>query len=230
MRQSLRTRRAEKIDAPPGEEQPGAASEEREQKAFQKKLSHHQGSARAKRGPNCYLTAARSRPGQKKIRNVGARDEKHQRHRAEENHQCRAHFPDDIGVQRHDRYPGEIQVCVGVLFRETVGDRRQLRLRLLDLHARFQSADYTQKMGAAVAQSLRAEVLQRKGVLDVLVFDRKLPAGRHHTDDGMAAGRDADLLSDDLQVAAESRSPERIGQNNDAVGFVLRVFLGEAAA
>src|SRR5204863_6945519 len=43
------------------------------------------------------------------------------------------------------------------------------------------------------------------------------------------AGRNADLLSDDFRVTAKSGSPKWVGQNNDAISFVLHVVLSEGA-
>ena len=85
-------------------------------------------------------------------------------------------------------------------------------------------------MRAASVQNLRAEIFQRQHILDVFVFDRKLPAGRHHSDDRMRPRRDLDLLADDFGIAAERTFPKRIGQDYDAVGFIPGVFFCETTS
>src|SRR5436305_11141761 len=85
-------------------------------------------------------------------------------------------------------------------------------------------------MRAASVQNLRAEIFQRQRILDVFVFDRKLPAGRHHSDNRMWPRRDLDLLTDDFGIAAERAFPERISEYYDAVGFVPGVLFCETTA
>ena len=71
------------------------------------------------------------------VREIGARDEQHERNRAEQHEQRQPRVADEILVQGHDeRAP--VFVLGGVLQREAAGDRIELRLRAGHGDARFQ--------------------------------------------------------------------------------------------
>src|SRR5438067_5767414 len=85
VRQSLRTRRAKQIDAPPRQKQAGATAEQRKEKALAEQLADNERTTRTERCPDRDLAAARSGARQEKVRHVRARNQQDQGNRAQQN-------------------------------------------------------------------------------------------------------------------------------------------------
>ena len=97
--------------------------------------------ARAERRAQRHLVLPGGRAREQQVRDVGARDEQHERHRAEERQERRPRVLDDVVLQRHDADAHVRRLVFGMLLPELPGDAVHLGLRLIEGHARLQPAE-----------------------------------------------------------------------------------------
>jgi hypothetical protein len=105
-------------------------------------------------------------------------------------------------------------------------DARHLRVRLLAGHARLEEGDGDVVMLVVERLSLgrpRHRYPQR------FSRQRRIEAGRHHTNDGVGASAEMNLATDDTAVGGEARRPEPMRENRDLVVAGL-VLLGDKGA
>lgn len=147
---------------------------------------------------------------EQKIREVGARDEKHQSHRAKEQEQGRARISHDVVLQgQHEGAPAF--VVRRILLFQAARDRRQIRLGLFDAHAVLQlrhnlivviRADRPVR-GRPSKRSPDLSPVNHRGWL----FD--------HADHGDALAIQDQRASDDPGVRPESSAPHLLAEDRD---------------
>ena len=176
---------------------PARAADCGEHDAFGDELANDAPAVAADGGPHGELAFTRGRADQQQVRDVRARDQQHEHHRAHQRDQLRPHVGDEIVVHRLDP-----QVHVRRLLdreaRSQVGrEAIELRLRLIERDAGLQLRDHPQ--GDVVARSgLEVDAAGNQDVgtrIDVGAGRKQdLESGRQHADDLGAAVAERDRL------------------------------------
>ena len=117
-------------------DQPGGAAEQAEQHALGQQLADESLPARAERRADRDFLLPAGRAREQQIGDVGARDQQHERHRAEHDEHRDADVADD-GLDERDDVDRERAVAF-VFLANARGDRRHVVLRLRHRHARLQ--------------------------------------------------------------------------------------------
>ena len=95
---------AQHVDADVGDDDAGEAAEQREHQVLGQHLTHQPAAAGAERRTHGQLLLAMAAAREQQVGDVGARDQQHQRHGAEQDHHRRPrHAADDLGHRLHDR-------------------------------------------------------------------------------------------------------------------------------
>ncbi len=203
-RNARRAERDERAQTHSCEEQARGRAERGKQKTLREQLAHEALAARADHGAHGDLAAARGRAGQEHVRDVGAGDEEHEPHRAEEDQQRRAHGPDDALRQAGDAH---VAVGPGELFFEARRDRRNLRTRLLDRCARCEARKDPERLRRpAVRLRVHGERCPHLGVRCPEGSEGEI--GRHDTDHLVRLTVKDNRPLEDTGIAAEVAHPE----------------------
>jgi len=98
-----RRRSDEQVHTPAGQQGAGSPARQRQDHALDQRLADEPPARRAERGPNRQLPLARGRPGEHQVGDVGAGDEQHERHGAEDDENRPPGAADHLLHQRHHR-------------------------------------------------------------------------------------------------------------------------------
>jgi hypothetical protein len=111
-------------------------------------------------------------------------------------------------------------------FRQSGGNRIEIRLRLLEGNAGFQARDRLEEMIAA----LRSDRFATLGVtfdrdrgpdFDRIVLHRKLECGGHDADDLVIVRVERDGVAEHSRIAAEVALPYGMAQENDTISRLI---------
>ena len=232
--------RSEQIQAPDGEENSGAATDEREQNAFAQHLPHHLHPSRPEREANGKFTLPRARPRQEHGGEIRAGNEEDEADRADQNHERAAHSADDQILHRIKR-GAEFSRGAVVIWESRIpaGDNGiELGLRLGEADSRFEPGDDAVAARAARFQLVFRErdwfpdigALGKRRSLDTKEWERKFKLRRHDSDDGVAPAIDRDLLADELGIGIETPPPEAFADDDDVIVPLAKFALVEDAA
>ena len=104
--QAGRGERQQRGHADQRDQRPARRAQQRNHGGFGEQLSHHAPARGAERQPRRNFLAPRQRADHQQVRDVGARDQQHQRHGASEDQQRRPHLADHrVLERRHSRDP-----------------------------------------------------------------------------------------------------------------------------
>ena len=134
---------------PTASSRPSAPPAQRLNDAFRQELPHETGAPRAQRRPDRDLTLTGCGPRQQQVGNVRATDEEDERYRAEEHEEKGTHGPPHL-LGHRDEGDAKVLAIVGVLGAKPIQIRRHSRLRLSDRHARTQTRNRFEAMGATI--------------------------------------------------------------------------------
>ena len=184
--------------------------------------------AGAQRRANGKLARAAHGARQKKIRDVGARNQQQETDGGEKHQQERLDVADDIFLHGNESDAG---VLVGD--REGGGqiarDHVHVGLGLRQRNARFQAADDMRAhRDAAIAK--RWIVPLANGSVDVAVMAVESETGRNHAHDGVGRAIQGQRFSDDIRRRAEFAPPQTPAENYDRRRAHLIVIGAECAA
>ena len=196
--------------------------------------------AGAKGEANGELAFPRSGASEQHGGEIGAGDQEHCCHRAQQNHQSRPHSADDQVVQRING-GAELRGRLVVVRKERmpVGDDCvRLRLRLGHGHAGLQPAN-----DAVAARPARFQLLLGEGdrfpdigplgegsSLHAEKGQREFEFRGHDPNDGEAAAVDGDLCADQLRIGIVPSPPETLAHDDHAVVAFTKFALAEDAA
>ena len=222
-RQIVRRETQQHAGAPRSQKQSSRPSGERKQNAFNQQLSRHPPTARAERQPQGDLLPARCRPRQRQVRYVGASDQHHERHCAQQHKQPFARRADVIFEQRRNAdLPASRLVVARILIGELRRQMIHFGLRRRQTNGLCQSTDH---FDAATAAPLLIVLIRRKPErLPQLSPPKKREPLRHNPNDDVIASVDDDLLSHNIRIRAEAPAPQLIAYQHHVVVAVLRLF------
>ena len=207
---------AEPVHAPEDRERDDdaeAAAHHAEHEALHQELTQQRAPAGSQRSPDDQLSAATRSPDQLEMGEVGAGDEQHEAHRAEQRQHCRA----DRG---HHRLPqGRCIQPEAPGGREPLPDALpeppQLLARLLQRHPAPQAADGAQEVvvvGVHVVAGLEGHRQEELG----LPAQPREPGGEH-TDDQVRLAVEAERAPEHPEIASEPGAPEGVGEDDPPV-------------
>ena len=219
LRKLWRQKRGENVHAVVGEGDSREAADDAENERLTEKLTHETRTAGAQRGADSDFSRARSGPGEQKIGDIGARDEQYETDGTEQNEQGRFHLADEKIAQR-DHADGPTVVVFGILFCETVGDRVELSVRLIESDARLDATSQSKPMASATLEPTPEKriINDRNPYLAALLHLRKAEVGRHDADDGERALVERDGGAGDVGVGTERAAPKVFAEDDDGSG------------
>jgi hypothetical protein len=226
---------AEGARAPGRDQQPHRAAERRQHQALGEELAHEPQAAPAHGGADRDFAVARGGAGEQQVRDVGATDQQHEAHRAEQHEQRGPYLPHHSLRQRDALgLPAERGwIVVRVALREPAGQRQELGLELVDRGAGLEPADEVEharptqvdEVGIGVVQRHRRPQLHRRSS----ALDRMTEAFRHDADDGDRIVIEPHRPSDHRPLAAEPLLPQIVRDQGHVADVALVVGLGKVA-
>ena len=218
--------RRRRLQADVREQKPCGRAGEREEQALGQQVTREPPPPGAERKAHGQLALPRRRAREKQVREVGARDEEHERHGAEEHERGRTRVLEQRRRPRRRRQPPALVFVeppsLGRIDR--AGNRRQLRVRLLKRDARREPRQRRELPD--VPGHLRG--VATPGNPQVRA-DEQQPA-RHHADDRRRGASDSDRPLQDVGVAAEAALPQTVTDDRDARASRPELLAREAAA
>ena len=191
----------------------------RQDERLGQQLADDAAAAGADGGAHRDLAGAHAAAGEQQVGDVAARDEEHERHRAEQDEQPLTVVADDFRV-KGIRDPDPDLVVVGILLRHLLINRLQFRIRLRDRHAAREPPDSGQVVVVVAGELLRREgdrCPQFRGV------GGDVEGGRHHADDGVRDAVQTNLPAEDPGIGAETSRPQPVAEHGHA-GLTRGVF------
>ena len=151
------------IDTAVGDPDGGSAAIERDHQVFGQQLPHDAAARSADGHAHAELAPAVGRAREQHVRDVGARDEEHERHRGPQHEHRRPRVAEEAFELGLDVGGGKVLVRVRILRRQPGGDGVELRVRLLERHARWQAGDRVQQSRPALlGDGLRGSPTKRR--------------------------------------------------------------------
>jgi len=212
-------------ESPLRNQQAGEAADERDDDAFGQQLLRHAAAAGADGAPNRQLLGTCGRAREQQRRHVRARDQRHERHGAEQHQQRRP----DVADQRVAERPQVREVvCVlgWIRLRQPRADDAELLARLLRRGIVAQPAEDLEEVRGAQRAVV---VVERKRYDDVRLQGPPEPRG-HHSDDLERVAVELDRAADHGRIGAEAPAPKRVGQKHHPVPPANLFFGAEVAA
>ena len=169
-----------------------------EQQAFGKQLPH-----------DTYAASARKQQAS----HIGAGDQEHETHSAQEQHQCRTNVAHDGVLQ-----PGQQNAQAGALrylAAKLARNHRKIGLCLRQRETRLQPAEDIQEMVASRRHIIAGRVGNGRPYFRAGAW--KLERGGHHAYDGIGFLIELDGAADHGAIAAEAPAPQVLAQDSDAV-------------
>jgi hypothetical protein len=191
-----------------------------ERQAFDEHLAHQSAPLRAKGGAHPELALARGAPRQLQIRDVDARHQQHEHHRADQRQERGTDLSDHLllHVKEHHGPPG---VALRLLMFQIGVDPSHLTERLIERDA---VAHPRERVRAAAAVH-RGKLCQAQTVGDEEVaFLADHGEGRgHHANHCLRSGVGGQRLAEDVLPGAETTTPEFVAQDDDFAGAEILV-------
>ena len=197
----------------------GRRAEYPEHQTLDQQLSDELAPARAQRRSHGQFTATRLSTCEQQIRDVGAGDQKHQRHRAENGHQDGADVANNPLVQRHGRHR-RVFFCLRKLGRQAVGHCLQRDGRLAGRDRRLQARQHLQPLCAARAGREITRLEDERP--PEFRSGREPQTGRSDSDNRHRLAIERRRRADDVGTSPEPTSPQAIG-DDDLIAITLPV-------
>src|SRR5262245_45372820 len=194
------------------------SAEDRQQQAFGQQLPRQPEASRAQCRAHGEFLAPRLATRERQIGHVGAGDEQDEADRAQQQPERSANIAHHFIQQRRDE-DSHLVVLDRILAPQRGGDLIELRLRLFDGNALFQTPHHHQEVVATLSLIFR----QARRRPD-FVSGGKLKLRRRNPDDRMRFSVELDGFSDDRFLAAKAATPQTVADDGDArrPGRVIR--------
>ncbi len=216
-RQIRGRQRKQRRHSPARDDHAASSREQGKHHALSEHLPDQPHAAGADRRAHHQLASARRRAREQQVRDIGARNQQHERHRGEQHQQRLPRIADHDLLHRHNR-DALLAVTERVLLAESRCDPRHLGLRLRHRHARRQSAD-----AAVIVRGARlAFGRHRIGIVDVGAFRI---AHRRDADDRARALAERDRRANRPRIRSELPAPVRFG-DDDRIRVARFLFFG----
>ena len=215
-RKARRRKRSNRADARRRQHRADHAAGQREQRVFDEQRANQPAASSANRGANGGLRASCGAARQQQTRDVRARDEQHEAHRAEQQVQRPSAVAHHHFAQRtHDDLPAAAGgAVVGGIRREQLGvDPVEVALHIDCRHAGFRARDDVARSPATLRSRgpRRATKAGGKPHLDrsARLVDWMLEVARHHADDRVVVVVESHLASDRARPLRRTRVATR---------------------
>ena len=131
---------------PPDQQSEGAAHQ-RQHETLHQELPQHAHSARAQRNANGHLFLSRRRARQQQVRNVGTRNQQHERNGRQQHPKCQTSTSGQLVVKRHDPKPELLiePIRIRMLLNDAVPYGFELGSCLFQRHALPEPADHIEQ-------------------------------------------------------------------------------------
>ena len=169
---------------------------------------------RAQSGPQRELAATPRGAGQQQAGDVGAGDGQEEAGGREQEEQRGTGVADDFVVQGDDRRAteGGLRVFGG----DAGGDAIEVGPRPFDRHSRTQAPHHVQEIVAPSVEQVSRRERHRQPELGAPVGE---PEGRrHHADHGVGSAVEGHRRAQDRRAPTEPVAPQRVAEENDAIG------------
>ena len=205
-----RHQRDQRGRGPARQEHADRPGERGEHQAFGQRLPDEPRALRPERDAQGHLLPPSDGAGHEQVGNVHARDQQHDRHRAEQQQKGRPGLANHRGAQR-------ARAVVGALVRRRVlplhlaRERRELHVRLLRRHARLEARDSEHPAALPFGRRGRRQPHRDDDV--GLRIGREAEARRRDADDLPQRRTEVDRPADHPRVAAESLLPGVVAED-----------------
>ena len=176
-------------------------------------MPHQAGAARAERHAHSQLFLPDGSARKQQASHIGAGDQEHETHSAQEQHQCRTNVAHDGVLQ-----PGQQNAQAGALrylAAKLARNHRKIGLCLRQRETRLQPAEDIQEMVASRRHIIAGRVGNGRPYFRAGAW--KLERGGHHAYDGIGFLIELDGAADHGAIAAEAPAPQVLAQDSDAV-------------
>src|SRR5580692_113274 len=190
---------------------------QRKEHTLHKKLKSHAPSRGTQGPPQRDLALPSCRPRQEQVGHIDASDQKQQRRRDQQDHQCRLYLTVPVLAQRLAREPPRA-VARRILLPELLPDPIQIGLSLRQGHAEPQSPKYIgvpQSVAPIIAPVIRIKLRR----VPEVHASRRRKTLRHHAHNRRRLLIQLHLLSDYVRVASEKPLPSGIAQHHGSRGM-----------
>jgi hypothetical protein len=215
-RQILRSEHQQHLDPRACEEQAERRPARRDHQALRQHLAHELRAAGADRRADRQLAAPSRRAHDQQVRDVGARDQQHERHGAHQRHDRRPHVADQIVEHRNHVKVQTGGLLDGEMLAQVGRDMLYVDLRLPGAHAGLEPADHAVDhvvaVGGVDVDACGGPHLRRSLGVDA-GRQQQLEAWGQDADDARAAVAELDILADGGRIAAEAPQPERVTED-----------------
>ena len=205
-RQFRRAEREQRADADEGEQQAEHRAGRRQQRRFGQQLPDDAAARRAEGDAHRHLARPRGAAREQQVGDVDAAEQEQQPRRRHHDDQDRPEVADDRGDERLGDVDA-IQVGRREVARESVHDRRHLRVGALQRHAGLQPHEAVEEVIDVVLVELLAE--------PEVAAVRRVEVARRDAGDRRRDFREPDRLADDRRIAAVEVLPDAIRDHDD---------------
>ena len=223
----MRSERNNRVPHPHRQEKSENSANQRDDKALDQEFANNLAAGRADCRLNRKFPRTRGTARRKKVRQIRARNEKDQSHRAEKQSEIISIFTDQIFEQWRDRN-ARARVSGRIFFFQPRRDPFQLRPRLIDSHAGFQAAPNKQHwVNRAVLPKRDDPPGEGKPKISVL---RRRHFRRHYPDHGETLIIELHRTTDHIAVAIERALPKPIADHDYRRATRLCFLIRESAS
>ena len=214
------------VDGQVGERKTGKPSHRRERHALGEQLAEKPRPGRANRRAHGDLARSHGAAREQQVREVGAGDQQHEGHGAEQDQHRTPDLPDQHFAQRRqaDRHPSVQRLLADDVLRHSieVGGRGCRR------RARLEPAEHVEEIVAVRVHVVAGLERHRHEHLQVAAEERE--RRREHADDGVRLGVQRDAGAHDVGIRAETALPQAVREHHHAMRAPLFVRGDETAA
>ena len=225
-RNAGRSERDQRARAPVGDDEPRDSAGHAEHDALGQELLHEPPASGAERRPHGHLARAAVRPREQEVGDVDARDEQHERDRAEQDQQRRPDAAHDPILQTHR---GHHAILVGArkVARETLGHDGHRAIRAVEADRWFQPGNRADPLRTArVVGDVRGLEDQRPPVVGT---QRHVQIRRRDADDRERLAVHPQRRADQIRPRAELAAPQPVAEDDDGRAAVSAVGVDEPA-
>jgi hypothetical protein len=225
-RDGLRRKRDQGIDAPRRQEHAQNAPAQRQQHRLGQELPHHARPPASQRRADGQLALPGRAAREEHARDIGAGDEEHHDHRAEQRLEDRLDGSDQVVEERRRPQGHALVLCKPR--RDDAAFPFEIAIGLGEGCARLEPADGDRPMRVAFVEVL---LRVREGHQRLRsVQERQPERRRHHADDRVHPPVERDALAEDVRVPAEVALPEAVRDDRRMGSAVVVLLAGESAA
>ena len=203
----------QKPNQPQAQGDTGRAADHGEPEALGECLRHQPPGPGAERHTNPELALPAERLCQEQIGHIGAGNQEHERHGAEEHEHGRLDVADQLRAQG-EHGGAHPPVAPGIFARQGCGHAVEVGICLRDRHARLQTADGHHEVCAAVVR-VTIEVGRHE---ERRIQARRDEAGRHHAHHRGGPAVEHDTPADDLGIGVEALPPQPVAEHDHGLG------------